>query len=153
MPCDIAANTTDQILTRQHRNYSKTEYGILGCDSPKLLAVAVRNCEGNVIGVLSATLLPDIAENDENSGGSNGGNGGGSNDELVFTNEDCLIMHLMAQYTAGNIEKIAAKKVLSSASFNISKCENTLRQVAKKGGGGGGGGGVIGLKENNNHYY
>ncbi|GMI14592.1 hypothetical protein TrLO_g4427 [Triparma laevis f. longispina] len=95
----------------RERSFSHTQYGLLGSKSPLLLAIAVRNCEGVVIGVLTATQMPE----------------GGESAALSFGNEDCLVMHLMAQFTAGNIEKIAAKKVLSAASNNIVACENTLK--------------------------
>ena len=120
-----------------HQSFSVTQYGLLGSKSPLLLAIAVRNCEGVVIGVLTATQMPDKSF-------TNG---------LSFGNEDCLVMHLMAQYTAGTIEKIAAKKVLSAASNNIVACENTLKTaigVNQKAGMAGER--TYAAKENNNYF-
>ena len=123
---------TDKFVVsgRNDGRYGVTQYGLLGGVSPLLLAIAVRNCEGVVIGVLTATKMPvnEKSVEVENFGG-----------------EDCLVMHLMAQNIAGNIEKIAAKKVLSAATNNIAACENTLKQAFV---GRGGVGNDAGAKEN-----
>jgi hypothetical protein len=119
METDSYAQTEKHIIPGRARgdSFSITQYGLLGGMSPLLLGIAVRNCEGVVIGVLTATRMPEPDRPEE---------------DLKFGNEDCLIMHLMAQYTAGNIEKIAAKKVLSAASNNIVACENTLKVAIGK---------------------
>ena len=119
METDSFAQTEKHIIPGRTKgdSFSVTQYGLLGSRSPLLLGIAVRNCEGVVIGVLTATRMPDEDTPEE---------------DLKFGNEDCLVMHLMAQYTAGNIEKIAAKKVLSAASNNIVACENTLKVAIGK---------------------
>ena len=72
----------------------------------------VRNCEGVVIGVLTATKMPVNNVSPDK-----------------FLGEDCFLMHLMAQNIAGNVEKIAAKKVLNAASVNIYSCEQVLHHA------------------------
>jgi len=121
---------------RNDQRFGVTQYGLLGGVSPLLLAIAVRNCEGVVIGVLTATKMP---VNEKSAGVEN------------FGGEDCLVMHLMAQNIAGNIEKIAAKKVLNAATNNIAACENTLKH-AIGGRGGGDGGAKVKAKENTGFF-
>ena len=101
---DFFASTSKHIIT-------STSHGLVAGSSPKLLSIAVRNCEGGIIGVLAATLAEPAA---------------------AFSRQDCLVMQLMATYIAGNIEKIAAKKVLKSASHNIVACENTLKREIER---------------------
>jgi hypothetical protein len=122
---------TDKFVVsgRNDGRYGVTQYGLLGSVSPLLLAIAVRNCEGVVIGVLTATKMPVTEKSVE---------------VQSFGGEDCLVMHLMAQNIAGNIEKIAAKKVLNAASNNIVACENTLKQAFVGKGGTGNDGGAKG---------
>jgi hypothetical protein len=104
LSAEFFATTNSHIIT-------STSHGLVAGMSPKLLCIAVRNCEGGIIGVLTATIA-------------------GANPN--FSQQDCLVMHLMSTYIAGNIEKIAAKKVLKSASHNIVACENTLRREIER---------------------
>ena len=109
--------SADYFSSSKSHIITSTSYGpVVGGGSPKLLCIAVRNCEGGIIGVLAATM-----------------SGGGSHDAgATFSQQDCLVLQLMATYIAGNIEKIAAKKVLKSASHNIVACENTLKREIER---------------------
>ena len=63
METDSFAQTEKHIIPGRTRgdSFSVTQYGLLGSTSPLLLGIAVRNCEGVVIGVLTATRMPDAS--------------------------------------------------------------------------------------------